>query len=193
MDIQRLCRNAAWAAEMRKRARRNGHFGKHPLWTEAEDDLIKAMYPDYRLLCKRLRRRTFAAIKSRAHFLKITTPRAGWTGASVTLFKKLYPKVPTPQLVHIFAGRKAASLRRTASRLGLKKHYPRLKDRGLTITDQVRRRANKRGWTMADLDAFSKTKRYFQAGNFQHDEHWALLKAVAILEGKVKLEWLEED
>jgi len=45
---------------------------------------------------------------------------------------------------------------------------------------------------MAELDAFAKTRSYFQHCNYYTDKHRALLKAVAILNGSIRLEWPDD-
>jgi hypothetical protein len=73
MNIHWIARQAAHGQCVRELIRRRGATLKgDSLWTKAEDDTLRGLYPDYDAARKILTRRTYHAIRSRASNLKLT-------------------------------------------------------------------------------------------------------------------------
>jgi hypothetical protein len=134
--------------------------GGHRLWTEREDAIVCDLYPDYKALCRRLKRRTLAAIRSRAHYLGIQRRVHKWTGFEVARLRKLYPAgtraelmtiVPTVTWIATSCRARAAGARR------LKRYKPT----GFPVLDAIRQRCLELNYSMVDLDAIAKTGGYF--------------------------------
>jgi hypothetical protein len=87
---------------MRRYFRKRASSGKR--WSEREDRIILTLYPDYAGMQRRLRLRSYYAIRNRARTLGVVTRRHVWTNSEVTKLRALY--------LHICAVRRVRRLLR---------------------------------------------------------------------------------
>lgn len=69
---------------------------------------------------------------------------------------------------------------------------PDYKETGIELIDEVRKRARTLRMSMRDLDALSRSKRYFQANGWigkARVNHKALARAIDALGGRLRVEW----
>ncbi len=102
-------------------------------WTSEEEDLLKNLYPDvFNHELVECFGRTQNAIRSKSSKLEIRknwkkyvqTPKGKrWSKREIKRLKKLYPVMPTPQLLEHFPKRNKATIMSKANLLGLKKDY----------------------------------------------------------------------
>lgn len=186
------------AAEASERARaRMRKIGRtpngHSLWTEREDAIMREFYPDYRALQRKLRKRTYYALRGRAQSLKIQKRRHRWTAFEIARLRRLYPQAPKSEVMAIVPGMKWETIKARARDFGFRRRV-KLKSTGFALLDQIRRRCEELGYSMVDLDAIARTRRYFSkaawhvAGKLNLAK---IVKAAAALDGLVRVEWRE--
>jgi hypothetical protein len=91
-------RGAASAYRAREQMARTGRTPKgHWLWTKKEDDIVRALYPDYKALRRKLRRRTYYALKARTRRLGVAKRNHVWLSTEASLVRRMYP-VPRQDL-----------------------------------------------------------------------------------------------
>jgi hypothetical protein len=177
---------------MRARIRKAGVTAKgYPLWTPAEDEKVRRLYPDYRALRRALRRRTYHAIRGRVLTLGITNKRHIWTGAEVVRLRKLYFTAARAELHAAFPGLTLRQIVGKARHVKLSRQRRRPSPTGFPILDDIRERAFKLNYSMVDLDAIARTGRYFQTGNWSSNgvNKLAACKAIEALDGEIRASW----
>ncbi|MGD9668835.1 MAG: hypothetical protein AB7U75_07210 [Hyphomicrobiaceae bacterium] len=192
MRLVYAARGAASAYRARERMARTGRTPKgHWLWTKREDDIVRALYPDYRALRRKLRRRTYYSLRARARTLDIVKRRHVWLGTEVTRLRRLYPKAERHQLQAAFPDVTWSQIKAKAQHVGIHRARKKLVTTGYPIIDLIRDRAFELNLSMVDVDAMAGTKRYFQKacwvnGNINRK---AMMRAVEALGGEVSVSW----
>lgn len=164
-------------------------------WSEDEDGIVSAIYPDYALMARRLPARSPRALRHRAATLGVVHRRHVWTqrevgtlsrlaaaGASGAELARAFPHLRPAQVLA-----KMGHLARTGQ-LPLSRRMLRLANFDEPAIDAVRRRAIEKGLSLRDLDRSARTGRYFQKSTRQLVlRHVA--GAAALLGGEVRFEW----
>lgn len=197
MSLHHLAVGAASAERMRRRLARTGEtLTGQKLWTESEIEKLKQLYPlmTYSKIARRLKGRTYGAIRAKAQELGLTKPRHVWTGAEVARLRKVYLHGTVDEVRAAFPQFKLAHIRAIARYHGLSRPRKPFKLTGIPALDQIRQRAFELGYSMSDIDALARSKSYFRQASwlsgFQH--HRAIAKAIAALDGVVAADWHEE-
>lgn len=192
MRFEYAARGAASAYRARERMARTGRTPKgHWLWTKKEDDIVRALYPDYRALQKALRRRTYHALRARARTLDIVKRRRLWLASEVSRLRRMYPKATRHELLTAFPDMAWEKITYKGRHVGIYRARRRLATTGHPLIDTIRIRAQHLNLSMVDLDAMAGTRRYFQKaawcnGNFNRK---AVLRAVEVLGGELSVHW----
>ena len=159
-------------------------------WLPNEDQTVVIFYPNYAEMQRRLRARSYYAIRGRARTLGVAARRHVWTNPEVKTLETLYLRGATcAQVVAVFP---KLSLRQITSKArhirlvsGRRKPYML----GIQPIDMVREQAAIRGWTLRKLDELARTGRYFQQTTRRVD--WGhLAKAIKVLGGTIEIAWL---
>ena len=185
-------RGAASAYRARERMARTGRTPSgHWLWTKKEDDIVGALYPDYKALRKALRRRTYYALTARARRLDVVKRRHVWLGTEISRMRRMYPTAAQQELMAAFPDVSWEAIKTKARNIRVRRARRKLTTTGHPLIDQIRDRAFDLHLSMVDLDAMAGTKRYFQQaawrkGSFNRK---AALRAVEALGGKVSVQW----
>lgn len=192
MRLAYAARGAASACRARERMARTGRTPNgHWLWTKKEDDIVRGLYPDYKTLQRKLRRRTYHALRARARTLDVVTRRHKWLGSEISRLRRMYPRASRQELLDAFPEVTWSKIAAIANHHGIRRAPRTLAASGHPVIDAIRARAQHLNLSMVDLDAMAGTKRYFQKaawcnGNFNRK---AVLRAVEALGGEVSICW----
>ena len=167
-------------------------------WTEAEHDVLRALYPDLAMIQSRLPGRNLTAIKQRCQHLGIQQKRPGyatWTVAEMARLRKLYSTVTLAELNAAFPGKTSEQLQSKAGHMKLYRPKAAPVSTGNPLCDAIRQRAFALGYTMGDLDRMAATKRYFTTGEWRSRGHTManMTKAVHALGGTVTADWGDDE
>lgn len=185
-------RGAASAYRARERMARTGRTPKgHWLWTRKEDDIVRAFYPDYKALRRKLRRRSYSSIRYRASVLDVIKRRHVWLGSEVQRLRRLYPKANRNTILEAFPGLRWTQIQGKAGHIRVFRHRERLCRTGHPIIDLIRDRAFDLNISMVDLDSIARSKTYFQKAGWKTSglNRKAILRAVEALGGEVSVQW----
>lgn len=193
MQLKWATRGAFAAERNRQRMRFLGVTPKgHALWTEREDDIVRRFYPDYELLLRKLRRRSYYALRHRARVLGIVKRRHCWTGAEVSRLRRFYPTLDRAGLLQLFPGLSWSQIIGRAHGIKLRKARCRLTKTGFPIIDEIRERAFQLNLSMVDVDAMANTRHYFQRAGWcnrrtVNERH--VVRAINALDGRIAIAW----
>ena len=162
-------------------------------WTEAEDDTVRRLYPDYTALVQVLRHRTYASIKIRARSFQIVKPKHIWTTIENKRLCELWSKSTTAELRAAFPEMTRHAIMQHGYFLGLphRGKVP-LKITGNWLCDAIRDRSMVLGYTLVQLDAMARTGKYFQESRWLNKpgHQWHPMgKAAMMLGGELRVEW----
>jgi hypothetical protein len=163
----------------------------HWLWTQREDAIVRALYPNYIALRRALRRRTYNGLRYRTRKLGIAKKRHVWLTTEESRLRRLYPKADRTELLTAFPGMRWTQIAAKARNIGARRMRRKLNATGHPIIDTIRDRAFDLNLSMVDLDAMAGTKRYFQKASWCNGRlnRKALLRAVEALGGEVSIRW----
>lgn len=103
MSLAYYARNAATAERMRRKMRKEGvTLSGKKLWTEAEDEILRASYPNYRRMLKLLPHRTHQAVLMRCRKLGLKKFVRPWTAFEVSKLRKLYSSASIEEICAAF-------------------------------------------------------------------------------------------
>jgi hypothetical protein len=159
-------------------------------WSTGEDRIIATFYPDYAKMQRRLRARSYYAIRNRARILGVATRRHVWTGPEIARLQTLYLRGATcAEVAAAFPGFSSRQVASKARHVRLVRGQREPYILGVPPIDTVRKQAVVQGCTWRKLDKLAKTGRYFQQTTRRVD--WGhLAKAIEILGGTIKIAWL---
>lgn len=183
-------KGAASAHRARERMARTGRTPNgHWLWTKKEDDIARALYPDYKALQRKLKRRTYYALKARTRLLGIARKNHVWLAIEVSRLRRLYPRATCQELMAALPNLNIRQISAKANDIGVYRARRKPSATGYPLLDAIRQRAFELNLTMVELDAMAHTQRYYQTsswcgGNFNRK---ALLRAVEALGGEVSV------
>ncbi|MGI4763955.1 MAG: hypothetical protein ACRYGP_02635 [Janthinobacterium lividum] len=162
-------------------------------YNEAEHNVIRQLYPDFKAMQKHLPSRSYNSIRRMCAVLGIQNRKlsdAKWTGPEITKLKRIYPVIGSKELLEAFPHKTRKQITTQAGYLRLKRPKREMRATGHPLLDEVRRRAIELNYTMTDLDKIAHTKHYFE-GN-----HWRrgltmppLIAAIHALGGTVTADW----
>lgn len=161
------------------------------LWTKKEDDILRTLYPDYKALRRKLRRRTRYALKARAARLGVIRKNHVWLAVEVSRVRRMYPRATREELMAALPNLTMAQIRSKASDIGVRRARRKPTATGYPLIDAIRERAFEQNLSMADLDAIARTKRFYQSGGWRggNFNRKAVLRAVEALGGEVSVRW----
>ncbi len=132
MHLAELTKYAVQGQRHSQRMQRTGiGNGGWPLWTEAETEICRSLYPDYKAMRKALPHRTQAALATRCQTLDIAKRRRIWTARSDALFRRLDRTASASELCAAFPDHSLKKLCCRGSALGLSRPKVRYKPTGL--------------------------------------------------------------
>lgn len=191
-----LIRGVNSAERMRRQIARSGFVGIHPLWSPAEDEALRGYYPNYALAKKKLKRRSYWSIRHRAQTLKLQRKRHIWTGAEIVRLRKVYPRGSRSEILASFPGVSLNAIVKTAHRKRIWRARRAFKRTGFAVLDAIRDRCAELRLSMVSLDEIARTKKYFQAQQWNANG-WVsaryVVKAIAALDGKLAVVWQSND
>ncbi|MCQ1778219.1 hypothetical protein NOJ05_13510 [Neorhizobium galegae] len=192
MQLSKHNASAARSHANRVRIRRTGAtIAGQRLWSEAEDNLIRIHYPDFKTLALLLPERGRGGIRYRGTLLGKAKQHHSWRGSEVSKLRKLYPSSSKAVLCAEFPGLSWAAIARAARRHGARRD-PRIYRRtGKAPIDQILTRIEELGWTLKDLDEESGTGSYFQGRGWRRYQlnFNPIAKAVKALDGDLNISW----
>lgn len=195
-ELRNLVRGAAAAERIRRQMARTGkNPNGHPLWTDVELAACRELYPDFKAIKHRLRRRSLVAIQQKCRELDLSEKRNAWTGTEIAKLRKLYPAATREELAAAFPNHPFNSIKIAANRRGIFRIKKPYVPTGHPLLDEVRARCYELKLTMPDLDAISRTKKYFRQSGWQSNRraHPAMVRAVVALAGTMKVEWGDDN
>ena len=163
--------------------------GSH--WGAEEDDLVRALYPDYIALQTHFPLRSLGSIRGRAKSLGIQHKRRRWLASHRAILRREWDAGKTvaqiaaehfpdvePNQAKWWA---SFNVRGTRERRALAKL-------GSPVLDDIRTRARERGLTMAQLDKQCGAGVYFQHNRKEVVVRW-VVAAVEMLGGDLDVAW----
>jgi hypothetical protein len=194
LDYRHLGRGLSGADALRRYHARTGMTGRgNRIWSEEETDTLRRLYPDYKAAMKALPGRSYYAIRAEARSSGIARRRHVWTTAELACLKKMaaagasnkemfaaFPGFTQHQVIGKLAHRKIRRKRRPFKVTG----YP--------LIDSIRERCHRLGWSMVDLDAIARTRRYFTTQAWSTNGYIStapVAKAVEVLGGALTVTW----
>lgn len=184
--------------KLRQHVREKGSAGGYPLWTVAEEKIIKRWRGNYPEMERRLPRRTRNAIETRAQLLGLVRKQGAhvpWTGQDL---KRLRVEFVTARhaedLLDRFPGRTLKAIYHRAHKTKLKRRTWTYKSARHSLINVVRDRCRPLGYTMRDLDELAGTGRYFPSrawAKCRQPSPKAISQAVKALGGKLRVEWID--
>lgn len=175
---------------MRRYFRKRASSGKR--WLSREDQIIRNLYPNYAEMQRRLRSRSYYAIRNRARALDVVTRRHVWTNSEVTKLRALYLRGATrAEVSATFPRFESHQITSKARHIRLVRGQRKPYALGVAPIDTVREEAAIQGLTFRKLDKLAKTGRYFQQTTRRID--WGhLAKAIKVLGGAIEIDWLSD-
>jgi hypothetical protein len=163
-------------------------------WSSQEDDLVRAHYPDHETLRRVLCSRSPDAIRHRAHYLCSVKKRHVWTQVEIAKLRHAYQShsVVTTSLRSAFPEMTRAQIYSKAAQLGLRPGRRRaLKKHSNPVLNAVLKRIYDLNLSLADLDALSRTSKYFASRIWRRKRpnDRALRRAVHALDGDLIVQW----
>lgn len=197
MNLRHLTRGAASADKLRRRLQLTGEtMAGQPLWSGNEIGLLRSMYPaEYADISKALKRRSYWSVRHKAQKLGLAPKRHVWTGPDVSRLRRIYPTGTKEEILAAFPGMTIEAVRASAPRFKVFKARKPFNPTGYPVIDQLRERAFQLGYSMVDLDALARSKRYFASGGWHsgHINHAAIGRAAEALDGRIIVAWNDEE
>jgi hypothetical protein len=185
-------RNARTAERMRRMIRKQGHAAGHPLWTEREDDILRASYPDYKKARRRLPRRTYYALRNRVQELDIQKRRHIWRASEISRLRKLYTYANSKEIRSEFPFATWRQIEGVARHYKIRRPRRRLCSTSIPVLDLIRGRCYELGYSMVDLDSIAKTGKYFQTARWHSNRRLSgkyVCRAIEALGGSISVVW----
>ncbi|MGC4252404.1 MAG: hypothetical protein QM605_13335 [Sphingobium sp.] len=160
-------------------------------WSDGEDALLRACYPDYSVLRAHLPHRTLSALKHRVRAIGIVKRRHIWTNREVVRLRLAYEEGVTDlELAALFPQLRLCQVKSKASHIGAVRCRPKPVRFDVPALDAIRARSVEMRLSFVELDRHAKTGRYFQKScrrpSLKH-----IVRAAAFLGAEVLIEWSE--
>ncbi len=161
-----------------------------PIWTTAELEVLRRLYPDLDAIARALPQRTPTAIAHKARQIGLVPPLRIWSERDAQKLRKPYVAgVPIDTLTEMFPGKSKQQVWHKANKMGYRRPRRAPKVTGMPLVDSIRRRAFDLHITMTELDAIVGKTRYFVYPCYVD---WrALQRAMEFLGGKPMIRWRE--
>lgn len=170
---------------MKKRRRLSG--GKR--WSAKDDKILEALYPHYQKILKRLKNRSYWAIRNRARRLGIATKRHIWTNREIAKLQALYARGATrAEVSRQFPALTCSQICAKAGHIRLVRARNDPYKLGIGPLDDIRKKAAVQGLTWRQLDKIAGTKRYFQQTTRRVDWDY-ISRAIEKLGGTIEITW----
>lgn len=170
-----------------------------PLWDKDEDETCGRLFPDYRAIEKKLKRRTISAIKSRCLVLGLRTRvNKPWTGEEHLKFRRLYSHASSmSEVVTAFPRRSRQAILGRAKTYGLQRPKPPYKPTRDKLLDELRNECHRKNITMPDLDVIAAGRGYFcrqsWRGRRGRIDHGRIVSAIRALGGTLIVQWERDE
>ena len=160
----------------------------HPLWKDWEVGPLVDRYPDYRSIFPLLTRRTSPAAYSKAGRLGITKSRGRpWDDPNEIWRLKIYRNGTREEILAAFPGRSWGAIAKAANKRGFRRSRTKEAETGILLLDQILARASANGYSLRDLDNFSRSGNYFRRRGWRtHPDASAHCRAARALGGTVR-------
>ncbi|WP_439406403.1 hypothetical protein ACNJX9_34025 [Bradyrhizobium sp. DASA03076] len=163
----------------------------HPLWTKEEDYVVGELFPDYRAMQRKLRRRSKQALYSRAMKLKLTRSVSHWTTSEIARLRGRWGNATKAELIAEFPRHSWDGIQGKGRTFGIRRRPWQPKLTGQQMLDAIRQRAADLRISLRDLDRTCAGRRYFanSSRRSQKPRRNVLLRAIAALGGRVEIVW----
>lgn len=166
-------------------------------WTEGEDEILMAHYPDHDALSRLMPHRTYNACKTRAKVLSFKTRDRGkeMTVVEVKRLKALCECFSSMETIAAIMGRNVRTIEAAMVRRGYTLKRAKPVKSGNDLYDSVRERAFDMGLAYRDLDRSLGHKwPFFSRPSKAHKTSIGMIaKAVEALGGRLVIEWQSLD
>ncbi len=162
------------------------------VWTSQEDDVLRKLYPDYRAIEQALPGRHIKALVARSARIGVSRSCHGWKASEISKLRKLYPTASHSTLLVEFPGLTWGAIKQAARAHGIFRAKRIHKRTGSPLVDSILTRIEEIGWTLGDLDKEANTQQYFTRQSWRRLNAFdmeKLAKAVAVLDGKIRIDW----
>jgi len=194
MSLRHAAKGAERAQHIRRYMKRTGRtpWGKK-IWAEKEDDNIIKFYPDIKMLRRRLKSRSIAAIRQRAGALGVRRKIHIWKAPELAKLRKLCATASWRDILAAFPDLTKAQIKSCIKYRGIKCIRRRFCKTGIEIIDVVREKAYQMNFTMPDLDYMAGSKNYFSHALWHNKSRRinkkAIWDAIEALGGKISVQW----
>ncbi|MDW9370058.1 hypothetical protein GOB34_20585 [Sinorhizobium meliloti] len=194
MLISDYKRSASLSERARQRMRRLGtNFRGIPLWSEAENEILRQL--PIKQAQERLPHRTLSAIVNQRSKLGLGKQIHFWTAAEISRLRRMYPRCSKEEICAMFPHSTWINIGQVARSHGFRREKPPYKRTRHAVLDQIREKCQEINWTLVDLDREANTK-YFASGSSIQARglnYKAIGRALNILQGRMLIEWADED
>lgn len=164
------------------------------LWTELERKTIEQIGSDFDAIQERLPHRTRVAIANQCRKMGLKQkPQHIWSAAEISRLKRMYLRASAAEICGAFPHSTWVNIQQVARYHGLRRGSSPYQSTGYAPLDAIREKCRRVGWSMSDLDRAAKTKNYFAKMGWRGKSinHMAIGRAIAALDGFVKVDWPE--
>ena len=194
MNIGRLARNIASGDRARARMLRTGLTPNgYKLWRDPETGELRAGYPDYDAVLKKVRERTRGATRSKASRIHITKSKApAWdVERDKPRMRRLYPTCTAAELMTAFPGRTWRAIQSQARKWRIYRTPLPPQSRGSAIIDSIIAEGVRRKMSVRELDDIAGRRGFFsRRRDHITKKAWrVLLRVIAEMGGTVRARW----
>ncbi len=196
MSLAYYARNATTAERNRRRMRREGvTMNGHKLWTDEEKEIVRRLSPDYDAICKLIPSRKRRSIQHMASYMGVAGQHHLFTAAEISKLRRLYSTVSWEEILQAFPFSDKERLAGVAKYHGFRRPRKKYKPTGDQPIDALLEKCAEANMSLVDLDKECRTKNYFRHENWRScpPNYTRIVKAIKLLEGQLKAEWLPEE
>ncbi|MBB3355279.1 hypothetical protein FHT70_005240 [Rhizobium sp. BK049] len=193
MSLSHFARNAASAARVRNRIKKEGYtMNGDKLWTEDERKIIEDKWPNFDAIRKAIPGRSRIAIRAQCRNMGLREkPQHIWSASEISKLRKLYPAATIAEICATFPHSKWVNIQQVARYHGFRRKRKPFKPTGNPPIDGVLAKLFEANYSLSDLDQEFRTKDYFAHQNWRYrtPDYNRFVKAIELLEGKLVVEW----
>ncbi|MBY3614970.1 hypothetical protein [Rhizobium bangladeshense] len=195
MSLSYFARNAASAARVRNRLKKEGYtMNGDKLWTEDERKIIEDKWPNFDAIRKAIPGRSRIAIRAQCRNMGLREkPQHIWSTAELSKLRKLYPAATIAEICATFPHSTWVNIRQVARHHGFRRAKRPFKPTGNAPVDEMLTKLFEANLSFHDLDKECRTKRYFQKAKWRYAKpnYNRLVKAIELLDGELAVRWRE--